>query len=104
MRRRARAQQALSRHGGIPPPSLLKLLLCAGATEAAAFSKALSMAELATEPNNITEVDAEQVYGLEYLLLDLHEGAAVSGSSCGRKPGSGWVLAGGEAHTLACGW
>ena len=62
------------------------------------------MAELATEPNNITEVDAEQVYGLEYLLLDLHEGTGVSGSSCGDEAGSGWVLAGGEAHELARGW
>ena len=62
------------------------------------------MAELATEPNNITEVNRLKVFGVESLQVDLWGVLGSNGSSCGRVPGSGWVLTGGEAHMLACGW
>ena len=88
----------------MPPQSLPKLLLCAGATAGAASWKAVTKAEPAIVVNNITEVDGEQLYGVEYLLLDLHEGVDVFGSSCEGKPGSGWAPAAGETHKLACGW
>jgi hypothetical protein len=58
------------------------------------------MAELAIEPNNIMEVDRGKVFGVEPLQVDLHGVLGGHGSSSERVPGSGWVLAGGEAHEL----
>ena len=68
------------------------------------FVRGLSMAELATEPNNISEVNRLKVFGVESLQVDLWGVLRGHGSSCGRVPGSGWVLAGCEAHELARGW
>ena len=62
------------------------------------------MAELATEPNNITEVNRLKVFGVESLQVDLWGVLRAHGSSCERFVGSGWVLTGGKAHMLACGW
>ena len=56
------------------------------------------MAELATEPNNITEVDRVKVFGVESLQVDLWGVFGSSGSSCERVAGSGWVLAGGKGQ------
>ena len=61
------------------------------------------MAELATQPNNISEVNRLKVFGVESLQVDLWGVLGAHGSSCERFVGSGWVLAGGEAHELARG-
>ena len=63
----------------------------------------MTKAEPAIVANNMLEVDREQLFGVEYFLLDLPEGAAGFGSSCGDETGSGWAPAAGEAHELACG-
>ena len=63
----------------------------------------LVAASVANVANNISEVDREQLYGLESLHLDLCGELGGCGSSCGGEPGCGWVPAAGETHMLACG-